>query len=211
MPPPPLTPAQRQLAADPLAIDKARGMARHYARVYAHIDRDEFESAALLAVVGAARRFDGRGRFLGFCLMAVRRGLINVVRDHPPKGYRARDRRRYPRTFHLSAVAAGAAKGRAELDKFGNRRFARLTADPDPRDAHNPPGFFDEQHEEALAALAGLPPDQADAIRLLYLVAGNRQADVARLRGVTRQAVEQLVKRAKYNLRKRLADRGVLV
>lgn len=180
-----LTDEQRELASDPEAIRGARLIARRFARVYPDVDRDDFESAAMLAVVEAASRFDGRGRFPGYSGAVVILRLKDVLRANPKGG---------PAVYPL-------------IDSWDS-----LTADLTDRSP--PAGEFDEQHEEIEASITCLPwVEQRELVRDLFLRCRDdgQQVRVARRRGVSKVAVNRSFQRLAVRLRAIVMDRGVLV
>jgi RNA polymerase sigma factor (sigma-70 family) len=71
-----LTKAQQKLAADywPLALS----LARPFKKAHPHL-RDEFDSAVALALIGCARRYDGRIKFATYARHRLVGSLVDVL------------------------------------------------------------------------------------------------------------------------------------
>lgn len=191
-----LTDEQRTLAADPDALRMAHNYAVRFARHYPLVDPDEFESAAMMGVVYAARTFDGRGRFSGFAVVKVVGWLRTVLRTA------ARRNDNIP-----TRSLANDSRADDGLDDDEGHHECLC-------DDHPPAGYFDEQHEEVEASIALLPwAAQRELVRDLFLRCRDHgmQKNVAERRGVSRNAVCMSLKRLGVRLRAIVTDRRVLV
>lgn len=206
----PLTTEQQLLAADPRAIAQAEHGAAYYARRFPVVSHDDWLSAAMLALVIAAGGFDGTGDFLGYARYVTKKQFCNVLRDWRPRGFRSGRRGLEPKVHLFSEITDAAAEWWSLRQQYEDSRHPGgwMT---DPADPHDPSGFYEEMHEEIEAMLAALEPAQADTVRRLVLRAGNRQLEIAAADGVSRQAVEQRLRRALGHLAGIVAKRGVLV
>lgn len=84
-----LSPEQRGLAGEAAWLKKGRYVARLYTRKFPRL-ADEFESAANLAIVSAARTFDpDRGvRFSSHLFRRLKGAMLDVMREAELPGYR---------------------------------------------------------------------------------------------------------------------------
>jgi RNA polymerase sigma factor (sigma-70 family) len=123
------------LASDPGNISVALGWARHYQKKFPGRD-DDFESAALLALVEAARAFDPANGATFRTLLGsyIHFKMIDVYKSSLPLGFRRPDERRDfgrpPRLFPIDARAEFAAP---DADAEAPDPFERLIEPlPDP-------------------------------------------------------------------------------
>lgn len=150
---------RRALAADPAALRLARKVAEKAAREWPHL-ADDFESAALLALVEAARTFDPAlgFRFVTHAEGRVRGAMVDVMRREAPAGYRRRrlrvDREAAPGTVSFSAAA----------DASGTPiPPGELAASDDL-----PVGWEAEYHDELEGLARTLPGRLGAALRLFF-------------------------------------------
>ncbi|MDY3558390.1 sigma-70 family RNA polymerase sigma factor [Gemmata sp. JC673] len=155
--------------------------ARRYARAW-RLDPEEVQAEAVAGIVRQFARYDPareRSSFPTWALMQVRRAAIEQVRG----------RVRVRREVGWDAVLATDPGGRHEVADL-----AAATRDPDPAEQV----AAAEAREAVAAALAGLPADQREAIRLHFW-----GPDVS----LSRYGREQLAAGLEA-LRARLAPRG---
>lgn len=170
----PLTEAQRALAADYVPLARALSKPLKAALPEA---RDEFESAALLALVEAAESFDpDRGiRFSTFARHRIRGALRDVQRSLVVSGWRD-DASNAPCVGHLVP----------ELEQHGRV----LGIQPDA-----PVGEDLEQTEAIERWLRRLPPKHAAACRQIYLH-GKSQGEAARTLGCSQSRLSYMHREA---------------
>jgi RNA polymerase sigma factor (sigma-70 family) len=157
----PLTTAQQELATRYLPM--ARRLARPFRESWPS-ERDEFDSAALLALVEAAQSFDPSRnvRFATFARLRIAGALRDVLRRMAPPGWR-------------NDPSHGPTVG--SLGPHAENHGRVLNAEPDP-----PVGHELEAVEAVEAWLRKLPTRHAAACRLLY-VHGKTQAEAAEALG----------------------------
>jgi RNA polymerase sigma factor (sigma-70 family) len=157
----PLTAAQQELARRYLPL--ARRLTWP-SRVAWPASRDEFESAALMALVQAAQAYDPtrQVKFATFARLRIIGALRDVQRRWTPAGWR-------------SDPAHAPLIGPLQSDSELNGRV--LNTEPDP-----PAGWETESAEEVEAWLKKLPPRHAAACRQIYLH-GKTQTEAAEALG----------------------------
>ena len=165
----PLTPAQQELAARFLPL--ARALARPLKEMFAQW-RDEFESAACLALVEAARSFDPARniRFATFARFRIRGALVDVGRGMTPSGLE--DERDAP-TF-------------VTMTPYSEEHGKVLIADAPPAVGSE---FDDVDAVEHI--LRKLPQKHASVCRMQYL-SGKTQVEIARRLGCSQAEVTRL-------------------
>jgi RNA polymerase sigma factor (sigma-70 family) len=152
-----LTAAQQEIATRYLPM--ARRLSRSYRTAWPH-QRDEFDSAAQLALVEAAESFDPSRnvRFATFARMRIHGALRDVLRRMALPGWRSD-------AAHAPIVGP--------LGPNAERHGRVLHSEPDP-----PIGAELEAVEAVEAWLRKLPSKHAAACRLIY-VQGKSQAEAA--------------------------------
>lgn len=162
-----LTPERQKLAARYVAL--ARRAARPFQDGWPHY-RDEFEGAALLALVQAAESFDPRRnvRFSTFAYHRIRGALRDVQRQFLE-----------PTLPTELALDDGEPIPVEVLPPVTRREGRVLGVDPGP-----PVGWELEGRETLERWFRGLPRPHAEACRLIY-VQGRTQVEAARLMGVS--------------------------
>lgn len=149
----------------PLARSLARPMKERFPSL-----REEFESAACLALVEAAESFDA-GREVKFSTHARHRitgGLRDVLRDTIPHGYR-----------HRGEPAPGILPLGPHAEEHGRVLLSR----PDP-----PAGSEAESIEAVERRLRKLPPKYAATLRRIYLY-GQTHAQIAGALGLSESRI----------------------
>jgi DNA-directed RNA polymerase specialized sigma24 family protein len=201
---PRLTDAQRDMAADPAALDYARRVAAAYVRARPEL-ADEINAAALFGVVCAAASHDpakGAWPYRPHLARRVAGEIVDWLRSMMPKGFRraehsARGRGApVPLVESLSFVLGAGAGAPLELGDV-------LPAD------ELPVGWELESADEVKALTAELPPKYARAWRLHYLHAGceSQKATAAAL-GCHETNVHYMLKRGAAILRERFGATG---
>jgi DNA-directed RNA polymerase specialized sigma24 family protein len=175
----PATEADPQTGARTLSeryIPLARAMAGPFQRACPS-EADEFESAAMLALVEADRSFDP-SRNVGFAAYARYRiwgALMDARRATVPCGWRWR-----------AGASAGEAPRVGSLAADSERHGRVLLAESD-----GPVGGDLEAAESLEATLRGLPALFADVIRQIYILGRTRTA-AARALGQDRRSMSRL-------------------
>jgi DNA-directed RNA polymerase specialized sigma24 family protein len=143
----PLTEPARRLAGDPASLAVARKVVAYHGRLHPAL-ADEFESAAHVAIVQAAGRFDPtKGRSWRNYLYARLQGaMLDVRRDWTP-GFRK-----------------GGRPPIATVEPLGAVDFDRIPPSPAP-----PVGHEAEGRESAEAMLARLGPSARRLMRSIYV------------------------------------------
>ena len=191
----PLTPEQQALAADPRAVSLALRLARWHARREPHLT-DEFESAALVGLVHAARTFDpALGDFLGTHLpVRVHGAIAECRRMWHPKGYRRHKAPGRPQVANIR-THAGVPDG-VHTDAVSWDLVAS---------ADDPVGEQVEFEDEVEGLARSLPKQYAEALRLYHLHAGLGGGGVAAAMGMSDARVYQLLRQAYRWLREERA------
>jgi RNA polymerase sigma factor (sigma-70 family) len=156
---------QRRLAEQHIPL--ARRLATPYQILWPNL-RDEFESAAMFALVECAGRFataENRS-FSAFARHRIRGALVDVQRATIPRGWN-RNRPDPPRTIAFSNL-------QEPFPKTGRRDDNRL-----------------EEEEAADHLLKGLPPRYRAVFRCMY-IHRKTQEDTARVLGVSPSRVCQI-------------------
>jgi RNA polymerase sigma factor (sigma-70 family) len=174
--------------ADPsrLAAENVRLAAWFVNRYYGRLsgdERAEATAAAMLGLVVAANRFDGRCGFVPFALWIIRNHVAKCRRAERRRGFRQCD----PDELRLASLDA-------EAGLEGWTLAARLVADPEPD--------VDAAHDVA-RLLETLPERDAAMIRAIYLEQ-QEPKDVARRLGISKTRVYQILGRAMQTLRRRV-------
>ncbi len=157
----PLTPNQQALAVKYLPL--ARSMAQPMKQAWPSC-RDEFESAALLALVESAQSFDTSKdtRFSTFARLRIQGALRDVLRRRMARGWRTKDHENAPsiEQFRHDSEVKGQVVG----------------AQPPP-----PVGQRLEAVDAVEVLLRKLPPKHAQACRDIYLDEKNQVETAQRL------------------------------
>jgi len=184
----PLTPDQQALAADPRTLAYALGVVRPYARRHPRL-ADEFESAALCAVVRAAGTYRPPAPFLKYWLpLMVRQACVQTLRDWMPKGYRKpgrRDGMPVVQTMDTFSRTTG-----SEYSRFDKPAWDQVPAGDDPV------GWGAEYQDWVAAVARHGTPRQAEALLLYYSRAGATYARVAAALGVSERVAYELAQKA---------------
>jgi len=196
-----VSPAQTQLVEAHMELLDAC-VRKFCRRLPPHVDRDEMRSAAQLALVQCAQRFDGsRGLFSSFCWRRMVGAMLDTLRELDPNGRRAREtggRLLFRRDGEgvmgelielRSLNAPSALDETAELgDTLGSvdEQFAYIET-------------FNDLH----AALTGLPERQRQIV--LRIAAGERMAAIGVDLGITESRVSQLFSKALRKIAPRMA------
>jgi RNA polymerase sigma factor (sigma-70 family) len=166
-----LTGEQQALALHYLNL--ARRLASRWKKSWPR-HRDEFESAAYLALVEAARNFDASRnvKFATFATIRIRGALRDVHRN-------------------IARAYTNADFNQVSLDKVikrrrGYRMACMLWAEPQP-----PVGFYCDLRDQVEVWLKRLPWQHAQVCRLLY-IDGERQLDVTQTLGYAKSRVSNL-------------------
>ncbi len=180
-----LTAEQQKLAADYLPM--ARCLARSFKATWPSL-RDEFDSAAALALVEAARSFDPtRGlRFATFARYRIWGALRSARRNDVPLGFR-KDPGQAPYVFPMTQRS----------EEIGRVLVSR---------PEQPVGRNLEDHEQMERWLRTLPRQQAVACRHLYLNAAT-YSEIAQALACTKSRVAHMHRQAMSRLNWALADR----
>lgn len=186
----PLGPEARALAGHPRHVAFARAMARKLARRRPRM-LEEFESAALLALVESARTFDpARGRkFTGHAYRRILGAIQDLGRSQQLLGYR-RGTGPAPEVRPVSWVLDG------EDDRPDSWRAAPS--------GEGPVGWEAESIDAVRGLLAPLPVHVRRAMFLVYTEAKGTKAHAARKLGVCSSHVSQLHQVGLEMLRARL-------
>ena len=168
-----LTEAQRELAARFMPL--ARGMSKSLKMLYP-CWRDEFESAACLALVEAARSFDPnrRVRFATFARFRIRGALMDVGRAMVLPGFDDDDD----------------TPGVVPLTPFNEEHGTVLVATASPRVGDDVDAIDEVEHW-----LRKLPKRHATICRLYYLY-GKTQAEIAEVVGCSQSEITRLHKKS---------------
>lgn len=190
----PISADARELAGDPASIRAALAVAAKFARRYPKL-ADEFESAACLAIVEAARTFDPM-RGVGFKHYLSRRldgAMIDVIRSAGPQGFRRRlASPDVPKIVSLNAV----------VDR--ERGFETV----DLAESSDLPVGWEAEYQDGLSDLAkGLTRQEGEVIRRLYGRAGQATMKrVANAIGLCESRVSQIHGEAIEELRRRMRE-----
>ncbi len=166
----PLTSEQQELAAK--YVPMARTLAKPYKRAWPS-EWEEFDSAAMLALVEAAESFDARRnvRFSSFARLRIVGALKDVLRRM------GHTKRQVDGDHGVMDVA-----DISELEPYGE--VVNTTPDPDV-------GTSLEQRDDVEAWLRSLPPHHAAACREIY-INGRSQVEAARRLGCSQSRVSLL-------------------
>jgi RNA polymerase sigma factor (sigma-70 family) len=170
----PLTPVQQELAEQFLPL--ARGLARPLKRMFRQW-RDDFESAACMALVEAARNFDPSRniQFATFARFRIRGALNDVGRSMCLSGWEG-DHERAPEVHRLTPLN----------EEFG----IVLNSVTDPA-----VGTDVEAADSVERHLRRIPPRHAEVCRLRYLE-GKTLAEVAEVLGVSQSEINRIHRQA---------------
>ncbi len=165
----PLTAEQRELAGQFLPL--ARALAKPLKMIFNHW-KDEFESAACLALVEAARSYDPSRniRFATFARFRIRGALVDVGRSMGPLGIEQDDPG--PNVITLTPY---------------NEEHGRVLVAVEPP----PVGAEHDDAEEVEHWLKRLPSRHAQVCRLYYLY-GKTQVEIGEILGCSQSEVTRL-------------------
>ena len=168
-----LNPAQQELAGRFLPL--ARGLARPLKQMYPYW-RDEFESAACLALVEAARSYDPRKniRFATFARFRIRGAMMDVGRAMVLSGLESHEKQ----------------PGVVALTPFNEEHGKVLVATEAPAVGWDVDAIDAVEHW-----LRKLPQRHANVCRMYYLH-GKSQAEIAEACGCSQSEITRLHKRA---------------
>ncbi|WP_435017771.1 sigma-70 family RNA polymerase sigma factor [Tundrisphaera sp. TA3] len=170
----PLTPVQQELAEQFLPL--ARGLAKPLKKMFRHW-RDDFESAACLALVEAARSFDPSRniQFATFARFRIRGALNDVGRSMCLSGWE-KDYENAPEVHRLTPL---------------NEEFGVALNSPS-----NPAVGADVDAADSVDRhLRRIPPRHAEVCRLRYLE-GKTLAEVAEVMGVSQSEINRIHRQA---------------
>jgi RNA polymerase sigma factor (sigma-70 family) len=176
------------LTADPgrLAAENVRLAAWFVNRYYGRLsgeERAEATAAAMLGLVVAANRFDGRCGFVPFALWTIRNHVGKCRRAERRRGFRQCN----PDEMRLASLDA-------EAGLEGWSLADGLVADPEP-DA--------DARADVAELLASLPERDRAVVRLVRLEE-REPRDVARQFGISSTRVRQILQRSMRKLRQRV-------
>lgn len=176
----PISDAARDLAADQRHLALARRIASHWA---ARLPRmaEEFESAALLGLVEAARSFDpSRGlKFITYATHRIVGAIKDAGREELPKGFRRSGGEGVPGVVSIS-LAIESDQGTVET--IANRLDC----------GYGPVGWEAESIDAVEGLIRGLPPKVKAAMRIIYTDGPGGQVHAYRKLGVSESRASQL-------------------
>lgn len=189
--PPP--PDVERLVAEHIPL--ARRIAGWWSRRVPATLREEIESAALLGLVQAARRFEPPGDFVAYAGARIRGAIQDEIRRHMPAGQRRRDRGSPPPspTLSLDQLIEDGTAGAAEACAWS------------PEDASD--------QLDGRRALADLAPllrrlDRRQRLVVRLNAEGRTERAIGEILGVTESRVCQILRSARRKLRRWVEERG---
>lgn len=198
--PGPLPEDRRALAEDPAWLRIGRSVAKKHAKKFPHL-ADEFESAAHMAIVDAARTFDpDRGvKFVAHFLVRLNGAMLDAMRDAGPLGYRRKqDGRSAPKI-----VSADAPLPYSPGDHSPRRKSSSL-GDNIPTDEHAV-GWEEDGQGGLREMTKGLTSQEREVVIRLYGRADQcTMKRVGRAIGVSESRVSQLHSQAIKGIRRRM-------